>query len=502
MENSNKPKRILFIMHMPPPVHGAAMMGKYIKDSEEINNTFDCRYVNLSTGAMGDTGAVSFHKLRTVWRIYTQSIKNALLFKPNVVYFTPCAKGPSFCTKEFHLVQILKFLGCKIVVHLHNKGVSEVQDKWYYNWLFKRFYKGVKVILLSELLYTDVKKYVKREDVFICPNGIPEIKNYVYQPHHNEIPHILFLSNLLIGKGVIVLLDALKILKDKGYSFVCDFVGSETHEIDAQRFQKEVDERGLNQMVIYQGKKYGNEKETCFEQADIFAFPTFYGNETFGLVNLEAMAHHIPVVSTNEGGIPDVVRDGENGLICKKNDSESLAACLLRLLDDEALRNKLGEKGYSIFKKEYTQKVLGENMTSILEGIEWGGVKITLCRYFGKKYDEDKEAFFENADLFVFPTFYSNECFPLVLLEAMQHGLPCISTNEGGIPDIVKHDESGFICNKKAPQSLAKSIELLLNSPERMKRYGVNGRKRYDNHFSIECFEKRMCNILKIVCNN
>ena len=40
---------ILFILHMPPPVHGAAMMGKYIHDSKMINETFDCHYINLAT---------------------------------------------------------------------------------------------------------------------------------------------------------------------------------------------------------------------------------------------------------------------------------------------------------------------------------------------------------------------------------------------------------------------------------------------------------------------
>lgn len=129
-----------------------------------------------------------------------------------------------------------------------------------------------------------------------------------------------------------------------------------------------------------------------------------------------------------------------------------------------------------------------------------GGVKITLCRYFGKKYDEDKEAFFENADLFVFPTFYSNECFPLVLLEAMQHGLPCISTNEGGIPDIVKHDESGLICERKDSQSLAKSILRLLEDEELRVKFGANGRIRYEENFSISSFEKKMCEILKLIC--
>lgn len=41
--------RILFILHLPPPVHGAAMMGQYIHDSKVINERFDCHYINLTT---------------------------------------------------------------------------------------------------------------------------------------------------------------------------------------------------------------------------------------------------------------------------------------------------------------------------------------------------------------------------------------------------------------------------------------------------------------------
>ena len=61
----------------------------------------------------------------------------------------------------------------------------------------------------------------------------------------------------------------------------------------------------------------------------------------------------------------------------------------------------------------------------------------------GRKYGEEKERLFRESDIFVFPTYYDIECFPLVLLEAMQYGLPCVNTDEGGIRDIVVND-SGF----------------------------------------------------------
>ena len=58
-----KPK-ILFILHLPPPIHGAAMMGKYIQESELVNSSFDCFCINLATaGSLSDIGHISLKKL-------------------------------------------------------------------------------------------------------------------------------------------------------------------------------------------------------------------------------------------------------------------------------------------------------------------------------------------------------------------------------------------------------------------------------------------------------
>lgn len=334
--------RILFILHLPPPIHGAAMMGKYIQESELINSSFDCFCINLATaGSLSDIGHVSLEKLLKyllLLRYISHVVKE---IRPELVYITPNAGGKAFF-KDFIVVQMLKSMGCKIIAHYHNKGVSAYQSKWIYNFLYKRFFSNLKVILLAENLYKDIAKYVKREDVYICPNGIPSsCKEEMEARRNNVIPHLLFLSNLLISKGVIVLLDALKILKEKEYTFVCQFIGGETAEINAVQFFEEVNKRELSDLVTYVGRKVREEKEAFFRQADIFVFPTYY--ETFGLVNLEAMEYKLPVISTNEGGIPDIVKDGENGLICEKQNPVSLADCIAKLLDDEELRVKNGK---------------------------------------------------------------------------------------------------------------------------------------------------------------
>jgi len=357
--------RILFILHLPPPVHGAAMVGKYIHDSKLINEAFDCRYLNLAiANSIEDIGKVSLGKISATIKMLMNIRREVKTFRPDLVYVTPNASGGAFF-KEFLVVQALKQMGCNVIAHYHNKGVSTRQDNWLYDQLYRRFFKRVKVILLAKALYPDMQKYVRRADVAICPNGIPAV-DYAYTERHNTPTRLLFLSNLIESKGVLVLLDALALLKKKGQSFFCDFVGGETFEIDRSRFDREVALRQLTDCVVYHGPKHGKEKDAYFEQTDIFVFPTAYPREAFPLVNLEAMAHYLPVVSTNEGGITDMVRNGINGLICPKEDPQSLADCIEQLITDKDLRIKMGIAGHSIYENEYTMEHFEKNMLNIL----------------------------------------------------------------------------------------------------------------------------------------
>ena len=120
----------------------------------------------------------------------------------------------------------------------------------------------------------------------------------------------------------------------------------------------------------------------------------------------------------------------------------------------------------------------------------------------GAKYGEKKSIFWKNADVFVFPTYYHNECFPLVLLEAMQHGKACIASNEGGIPAIIEEGKTGYMVKKKDAKLLADKIEFLLKNPSLCQQMGKNGKKKFLKEFTIERFENNMKNILgKLITN-
>lgn len=365
----NKNPRILFICPLPPPVHGSSMVSLRIKESQMLNGAFHMDFINFSTSRKMEEidkkswllyvrKAVRFlaSYCITFWKLSTH--------RYDLCYLAITCHGVGFL-KDAPFVLLCKMFGRKIVIHQHNKGMSKDVDRPIYKWLLPLVYKNAKVILLSWHLYPDIEKVVKKENVMICPNGIkPTVDpNFERKPH--KIPHILFLSNLLIDKGVLVLLDALKILNDKGYSFVCDFVGSETKDIDASRFAKEVESRGLNQLAIYHGRKYGADKDAYFKQAEAFVLPSF--NEAFPLVNIEAMEYKLPIISTNVGGIPDEVVESENGFIVRDKDSFSLADALCKLLDDSSLRQKMGEDGYQKFKAKFTDICFENQLIRVLK---------------------------------------------------------------------------------------------------------------------------------------
>lgn len=356
-------------MHVPPPVHGAAMVGKYIKDSEIINNTFDTRYINLGTSiTVDEIGKGGLKKWMRFFGILGQTFKQVLSWKPDIVYFTITANGLGFY-KDAVVALIAKVLNRKVVYHYHNKGVSERQDRGFDNFLYKLIFKNAEVILLSEHLYYDIKKYVPKERVHICPNGVPEITITASQDvKQNETIQFLFLSNLLASKGVYVLLEACQVLKDKGHHFYCTFVGG-VGDTTAQEFQMEVDRLGLTEYAAYVGPKYGEEKQHAFAKADIFVFPTYYHNETFGLVNLEAMQFALPVISTPEGGIPDVVLDGETGFLVAQKNADALTEKIEVLIKDPALRATMGAAGKAHYQKHFTLKAFEQTMNTILKQI-------------------------------------------------------------------------------------------------------------------------------------
>lgn len=369
--------RILFILHLPPPVHGASMVGKYIHDSEKVKEAFDGRFVNLTTASsLEDIGKGGWKKLWSFCEKLREIRKAIKTQRPDWVYVTPNSAGSPFY-KDYVVVQLCKRWMKErghVMLHFHNKGVQTRQERWLDDKLYRRFFKDVKVILLGKPLYEDVKKYVEEKDVRYCANGIPD-NGACPEERVHEIPHILWLTNIMRTKGVMEYLDALRMLKERGVRFQADFVGGLTKEVTGDEFELALTGHGLNDCTSYVGKKYGPEKETYFREADIFVLPSY--TEAFPLTILEAMQWGVPVVASNVGGVAAAVDDGETGLLIGGNapvmtntfrpDPKDIADKLETLLKDPALRKRMGENGYKKYKEHFTLAAFETQFVGVLK---------------------------------------------------------------------------------------------------------------------------------------
>lgn len=364
-----KPK-ILFIMHMPPPIHGAAMMGKYIHESKLINETFNCIYINPSASTeISNVGKISIKKIFIVISNILTIIRTVIKEKPDLCYYTSTIGGWGIF-RDMLVVGSLKLLGQKIVLHLHNKGASTFYNKHKISSIaYHTIFRKVSIILLAKQLYSDISQFAKEKQIYYCPNGIPQTltKPIIRENTHNPFT-FLFLSNMIESKGVLILLKSCQLLKEKGFNFRCDFVGKWS-DVTYTKFNNLIAQFNLQKNVFAHGAKYGNEKNEFLRIADALVFPTYFPGETFGLVLLEAMEYSLPCISTYEGGIPSIIENEKSGLLVHSQNVEELTKAMIKFIESPQLCIQMGKYGRNKFIKHYTLQIFENRITDILTDI-------------------------------------------------------------------------------------------------------------------------------------
>jgi glycosyltransferase involved in cell wall biosynthesis len=149
--------------------------------------------------------------------------------------------------------------------------------------------------------------------------------------------HAVMIALKFRPKGGFVLLEALARLRSElPAGTLVHFVGvTASPEIDA-----EVERLGLRDHVRFHGPRPHEEIPRWLRAADVFLLPSF--SEGLPISVLEAMASEVAVIASSVGGIPEIVRTGENGMLVRAGDAESLAAALQAALRDPPLRERLG----------------------------------------------------------------------------------------------------------------------------------------------------------------
>ncbi|WP_157446943.1 glycosyltransferase family 4 protein [Cytophaga aurantiaca] len=296
--------KILMIGPFPPAVNGVTVSNDFlykwlISKGEKVS------YINTETGLIASRQGdkISLSKIITFLSIYKHILK---VLGKSVVYM---AIGQTFwgLVKYSPFIVLCRLMGIPYILHIHGGYVCKAYEKMSASkkQLFKNLLQGSKtVIALSTGLSNDLKETFPKANVEVVENFYdPRLIGKSTERSKNEKTRFLFLSNLMLGKGILDFLDALRILKDKEILFEVAIAGGLEKGIH-DTLQQKVNE--LGDSVHFFGLADFEKKKELLYWSDVFVLPTWYIMEGQPLSIIEAYVTGNVVVSTHQGGIADI----------------------------------------------------------------------------------------------------------------------------------------------------------------------------------------------------
>lgn len=177
-----------------------------------------------------------------------------------------------------------------------------------------------------------------------------------------DVFEILCVGRLVPAKGQHILIDAIDRLSQQGRRVRLRLVGLGPDE----RSLRERAARLENpESVIFEGGVNQDRIRTLYAAADLFCIASFA--EGLPIVLVEAMAMEIPCVTTHITGIPELIRNGIDGLLVAPSDVEGLVEAVAALMDDEDLRARLARSGRARVLEHYDLRRSVENLAAIFD---------------------------------------------------------------------------------------------------------------------------------------
>ena len=228
-----------------------------------------------------------------------------------------------------------------------------------------------RVIAVSKEMKSDIlKHYNVREDKIVeIYNGI-DLKEYqevnsskALKKYNIKNDYILFVGRISRQKGILHLLNAIEYLPEDIDVVLC------AGKADTEKLLKKVKEKVKTHKNIIWINEMISRKEIIelYSQASVFVCPSIY--EPFGIINLEAMACKTPVVASSVGGIKEVVVNGETGFLITAGAEKEMAEAIIKLLDNQNMRNKFGKAGRNRVEKHFSWDSIARQTKKLYESL-------------------------------------------------------------------------------------------------------------------------------------
>jgi glycosyltransferase involved in cell wall biosynthesis len=259
-----------------------------------------------------------------------------------------------------------KIFGIPYVIYCHGSDV-------YFPWRFKKIISKLvlenadAVIVLTENMKREVESFgFNIKNIFIIPNGVDleKFKNLSKKDVRRELKInesenvALCVGTLKIIKGIKYLIEAINIVKNKGFKMRLLLIGEGDQETELKKMAERLN---LKEDVNFIGKIENKLIPRYMAASDVFVLPSL--SEGLPVVILEAMASGLPIIATDVRGTEEIVKNNENGFLVDPKNPDQISEKIFYLFSDTALTRKISiknvEKAKSYSWDLITDKLLG-----------------------------------------------------------------------------------------------------------------------------------------------
>jgi glycosyltransferase involved in cell wall biosynthesis len=361
---------VLFVGPLPEPTTGQSLACQVFLEALEKTEVVEIVNLSKPTFIQGANSlGRSFQVLSIIWRVWLAH------WRARLIYFTP---SESFAG---NVKDLLIYAACwprlrRMVIHLHGgAGMREIMRGKYpllralNAYVFRRL---GGVIVLGERhvdifapavdpVRIHVAANFAEEEVFVTST---DIETKFTNP---ACIRLLFLSNLLPGKGHEELVAGFKALKPgERAQLQLDFAGGFESPAAQQAFQRSIED---TPQIRYHGLVRGKAKVDLFSRAHAFALPTYYPYEGQPISILEAYASGAMVITTDHSGIFDIFQDGVNGLAVKRQDAGDISRVLRDILSASVDIKGMALENLRAANAHYRVQHYQRRLLNILAGI-------------------------------------------------------------------------------------------------------------------------------------
>jgi spore coat protein SA len=247
------------------------------------------------------------------------------------------------------LTPVIRQARARVVLHLHNAHLVDGPQR-----LMRRVAVDRLVFASNFLLEQARSRFPSLGPSSVLYSGADQSIFYppVTERRNAEPLTVLFAGRLVANKGVHILLDAMRLLQKEAVPLQAHIVGSSSFGVGEEtpyiRHLKATSPASVAFLAYRSGTALGD----LFRRADMFCSPAVW-DEPFGLVNVEALASGLPVVTTCSGGTSEIFSSG-GGIMVERGSATHLAHALRQLAENPSFRTDLGRQGYAAFLQRFT----------------------------------------------------------------------------------------------------------------------------------------------------